>query len=79
MEPFDAYFNLKLSFLVFFPAAEQLSTNLQAKDVTVAKGSRGAFLLIVHYTSLWTEAVFSTFYKSVLKSASGLTDEPTRP
>ena len=37
MESFDTYFSLKLASLVF-SAAEQFSTNLQAKDVTVAEG-----------------------------------------
>ena len=78
MESFETYFSLKLAFLVF-SAAEQFSTNLQAKDVTVTEGSRGAVLLIAHYTSLRTEAAFSTFYEGILKSASGLTDEPVLP
>ena len=78
MESFDIFFSLKLSFLIF-SAAEQFSTNLQAKDTTVAEGSRGAVLLKAHYTSLRTEAVFDTFYQGVLDSASDLTDEPALP
>ena len=78
MKSFGTYFGLKLSFLVF-SAAEQFSTNFQAKDMTVAEGSRGALSLIVHYTSLRTEAAFCTFYKSALKFAGDLTDEPALP
>ena len=78
MESFDTHFSLKIEFLVYC-AAQQFSTNIQAKDVTVAEGNRGALLLIAHYTLLRTEAVFSTSYEGVLKSASGLTDEPALP
>ena len=78
MESFDTFFSLKLAHLVF-SAAEQFSTNLQAKDITVAEGTRGARLLTSHYTSLRSEAAFTTFYQDVLKSSSGLTDEPVLP
>ena len=76
--PFDTFFSLKLAFLVF-SAAEQFSTNLQAKDTMIVEGSRSAGLLRAHYTSLRTEAAFVTFYQSVLHSASDLTDEPALP
>ena len=78
MESFETIFSLKLAYLVF-AAAEQLSTNLQAKDTTVTEGSRGASLLIAHYTSLRTEAAFATFYQGVVDSSTGLTDEPALP
>ena len=78
MESFDTFFSLKLAHLVF-SAAEQFSTNLQAKDTTVAEGTRGARLLRAHYTSMRSEAAFSAFYQDVLKASSGLTDEPILP
>ena len=78
MESFDTFFSLKLAYLIY-SAAEQLSTNLQAKDTTIAEGSRGALLLRSHYTSLWSETAFNTFYHDVLESSSGLTDEPVLP
>ena len=78
MESFDTLFSLKLAYLVF-SAAEQFSTNLQAKDTTIAEGTRGALLLRSHYTSLRTEAAFTAFYQNVVKSSDGLTDEPVLP
>ena len=78
MESFETMFSLKLAYLVF-AAAEQLSTNLQAKDTMVAGGSREASLLIAQYTSLRTEAAFTTFYQGVVDSTTGLTDEPALP
>ena len=38
MESFDTFFGLKLSHLVF-AAAEQFSTNLQAKDITMQEAN----------------------------------------
>ena len=61
MESFDAFFSLKLGYLIF-TAAEQVSTTLQARDTTVAEATRGAHLLRSHYTSLRSEATFATFY-----------------
>ena len=78
IESFDTIFSLKLAYLVF-SAAEQFSTNLQAKDTTVAEGTRGALLLRSHYSSLRSEAAFTTFYQAVLESSRGVTDEPVLP
>ena len=78
MESFETIFSLKVTYL-FFATAEQLSTNLQAKDTTVAEGSRGASPLIARYTSLRTYATFTTFYHGVVDSTTGLTDEPALP
>ncbi len=78
MESFDTFFSLKLAYMVF-SAAEQFSTNLQAKDTTVAEGTRGARLLRSHFTSLRSEAAFTAFYQHILKSSRGLTDEPVLP
>ena len=78
MELFDTYFSLKLGYMVF-SAAEQFSINLQAKDTTIAEGLRGASLLKSHYTSMRTEAAFTTFYQDTLKSSKDLTDEPIVP
>ena len=78
MESFDTFFSLKLAYLIF-SASEQFSTNLQAKDTTVAEGTRGAYLLRSHYASLRSEAAFTAFYQDVLESSRGLTDEPVLP
>ena len=78
MESFDTFFSLKLAYLVF-SAAEQVCTNLQAKETTVSEGTRGALFLRSRYASLQSEAAFAAFYHNVLKSASGLTDEPVLP
>lgn len=69
---------MKLAHLVFF-AVEQFSTNLQAKNTTVAEGIRGARLLISHYTSLRSETTFIDFYQDALKSSRSLTEEPVLP
>ena len=76
MESFDIFFGLKLAHLLF-AAAEQLSTNLQAKDITMQEATCGAQLLTTHYKSLRNEAKFNIFYDDVLAKLSGLTDEPT--
>ena len=60
MESFDTFFSLKLAYLVF-SAAEQFSTNLQAKDTTVAEATSGAHLLRSRYTSLRSEATSLLF------------------
>ena len=78
MESFETFFSLKLGYGIF-SAAEQLSINLQAKDITVAEGIRGAHLLRSHYTSMRSDESFATFYQDTLKSSSGLTDEPVLP
>ena len=73
MESFDASFSL------VFSAAEQFSTNLQAKDTTVAEGTRGAHLLRAHYNLMRSEAAFTALYQDVLKASSGVTDETILP
>ena len=78
MESFDTFISLKLAYLIF-AAAEQFSINLQAKDTTVAEGIRGACLphySLSHYTSLRSDASFTTFYQG---ASGGLTDEPVLP
>ena len=78
MESFETFFSLKLAYRVF-SAAEQFSINLQAKDTTVSEGTRGADLLRSHYVSLRSYNAFTDFYKDVLHSSGGLTDEPVLP
>ena len=79
MESFDTFFSLKLAFLIF-SAAEQFSTNLQAKDTTVAEGSRGAVLLRAHYTlHCGLRQLLIPFTRVFSDSASDLTDEPALP
>ena len=55
MEDFDTYFGLKVACLIFSTAG-QLSTNLQAKDITVQEALHGAKLLVTHLRSLRSEA-----------------------
>ena len=45
MESFDTFFGLKLSYLLF-SSSEQLSINLQAKNITVQEAVHGAKLLM---------------------------------
>ena len=78
MESFDLFFGLHLAFRIF-SAAEQLSVNLQAKDMTVAEGSKGAELLQRHYKSQWSLESFGNLYDQVLRSANGITEEPVLP
>ena len=47
MEKFETFFSLKLAYLIF-SAAEQLSINLQAKDITIQEAVTGASLLTTH-------------------------------
>ena len=58
MEDFDMFFSLKLAYLIF-SAAEQLSINLQAKDVSVQEAVHGAKLLTTHLRSLRTKVLFT--------------------
>ena len=78
MENFDTYFALKLAYLVF-SAAEQLSVNLQAKDITVQEAINGAKLLTTHLMSLRNEVRFNIFYDRVCQDCRDLTEEPQLP
>ena len=51
MEMLDTFFGLKLAHFIF-AAAEQFSTNLQSKDITIQEAIRGSELLISHLKSL---------------------------
>ena len=78
MEQFDTYFALKLAYLVF-SAAEQLSVNLQAKDITIQEAINGAKLLTTHLKSLRNEARFNIFYDRVCQDCRDLTEELQLP
>ena len=78
MEDFDMFFGLKLGYPIF-SAAEQLSINLKAKDVSVQEAIHGAQLLTTHLQSLRTEEKFDTFYDAVVSDCGSLTTEPTLP
>lgn len=78
MENFDTYFALHLAFLLF-AAAEQLSTNLQAKDTTVQEAIHGSALYMSHLNSLRSETKFNQFYEKVIQDSSLLTEEPELP
>lgn len=78
MEDFDMLFGLKLAYLIF-SAAEQLSINLQSKDVSVQEAVHGAKLLATHLRSLRNEAKFDTFYNAVVSESGSLKTEPALP
>jgi len=78
MESFDIYFGFNLALLVF-SSAEQFSTNLQAKNITIQEATSGATLLISHLKSLRTESKFNTWYEEVLEKSSSLTEGPKLP
>ena len=50
-------FGLKLAYLII-SAAEQVSINIQAKDITVQEAVRGAQLFTTHLSSMRNEAKF---------------------
>ena len=60
-------------------AAEQVSINIQAKDITVQEVVRGAQLLRTHLSSMRNEAKFESFYSEVIHDSVSLTAEPTLP
>ena len=76
MESFDTFFALKLAYIIF-SAAEQLSINLQAKDITVQESLNGGQLLANHFNSLRTETKFDHFYDQVVRDSQELTAEPS--
>ena len=78
MERFDAFFGLQLGRRIFF-SSEQLSSNLQAKDITVQEATRDAALLVSHFRTLRTEAMFDQIYYEIVLESEGLTDEPVPP
>ena len=78
MERFDTFFSLKLSYLIF-SATEQLSTNLQSKDITIQEAIKGATLLSSYLKSIRSEEKFNDFYDKVLHESKNLTEEPSLP
>ena len=78
MEGFDMFFGLKLGYLIF-SAAEQLSINLHAKDISVQEAVCGAELLTTHLRSLRSEDKFDIFYDEIVSERGSLTSEPTLP
>lgn len=56
MENFNTFFGLKLSYLLF-SVTEQLSINLQAKNITIQEAVSGAKLLVSHLKSLRNDAI----------------------
>jgi len=71
MDNFDTFFGLKLAYLIF-SAAEQVSINIQAKDITVQEAVRGAWLLITHLSFMRNEANFNSFYSEVIRESVNL-------
>lgn len=64
MDKFDIFFSLKLSYLVF-SFAEQLSINLQAKDITIQEAVKGAELLTTHLRSLPVSIISMTEFARI--------------
>ena len=64
----DTLSGLKLAYLIF-SAAEQLSINLQAKDITVSKRLNSSCLLAKWLTSKQTEEAFESFYGGVVMAS----------
>ena len=77
MEMFDTFFGLKLAHFIF-AAAEQFSTNLQSKDITIQEAIRGSELLISHLKSHRTEPMFD-LYDKIIMQVSNLTEPPKLP
>ena len=78
MNDFNIFFGLKLGYLIFCDA-EQLSINIQAKDITVQEAVRGTRLLTTYLCSLRNEKKFDSFYTEVIRDCVGQTAEPTLP
>ena len=78
MDNFDTFFGLKLTYLIF-SAAEQVSLNIQAKDITIQEAVHGAQLLRTHLSSMRNEAKFEDFYTEVIRESTNLTEEPILP
>ena len=78
MAKFDTFFALTLAYLVF-SSAEQLSINLQEKDITIQETVRGAELLSTHLKSLRNESHFNHFYGETCHDSRNLTEEPCLP
>ena len=57
MDDFNTFLGLKLAYLIF-SAAEQLSINIQAKDITVQEAVCSARLLTTYLRSLRNEKKF---------------------
>ena len=75
---FDTYFGLKLAHFIF-AAAEQFSTNLQKKYITVPDALHGSELLISHLRYHRTEPKFNQFYDKTIMQAANLTEQPALP
>lgn len=60
-------------------SAEQVSLNIQAKDITVQEAVCGAQLLKTHLGSMRNEAKFDAFYSEVILDSINLTSEPALP
>ena len=78
MDNFDTFFSLKLVYLIF-SAAEQVSINIQAKNIIVQEAVCGARLLISHLSSMRNDVKFNNFYCEVIHESADLTVEPTLP
>ena len=62
-----------------FSAAEQVSINIQVKDITIQEAVHGAQLLKTHLGSMRNETKFDSFYSEVISDSADLTEEPILP
>ncbi len=76
MESFELLFSLKLSYVVF-AAAEQLSINLQAKDIIHSR-RRNERCTLALITSVFVE-IRCKVYEDILRSSQELTNELVLP
>lgn len=78
MDRFATFFGLKLSLLVF-TVTEQLSTTLQAKDITSQEASRAAVATKSFLHRQRSDTAFASFYHVAVKEAKDFTSEPVLP
>ena len=62
---------------MIFSAAEQVSINVQAKDITIQEAIHGAQILKMLLSSMRNEAKFDSFYSEEIHDSTNLTAEPT--
>ena len=78
MEMFVAFFDLKLSVLLF-GITKQLSTTLQGREINVDDSFMAVKLYLQTLQRLRTVCEFGTFFKSVKAQASDLCEHPVLP
>ena len=75
---FSALFGLKLC-MVIFSSVEQLSRNLQSKDITIQKARAAVLITEKFLRRQRTDSAFEEFYNAVISASQNLHDEPVLP